>query len=67
MNSEENKTKIEGWRKLGIGISAITALSLNPTIDFKIAVIIGIIAIVGIVVQGILDHEKKEIQPHQSD
>ena len=67
MNSEENKTKIEGWRKLGIGISAITALSIKGTIDFKIAVIIGIIAIVGIVVQGILDHEKKEIQPHQSD
>ena len=60
---EEPKTKIEGWRKLGIGISAITALSIKGTIDFKIAVIIGIIAIVGIVVQGILDHEKKEIQP----
>ena len=29
MNSEENKTKIEGWRKLGIGISAITALSIQ--------------------------------------
>ena len=56
---EEPKTKIEGWRKLGIGISAITALSLTSTIDFKIAVIIGIIAIVGIVCQGILDYGKR--------
>ena len=59
MNSEENKTKIEGWRKLGIGISAITALSIKSTIDFKIAIIIGTIAIVGIVCQGILDYGKR--------
>lgn len=55
------KPKIEGWRKLGIGISGIMALSLNPTMDFKIAVIIGLIAIVGIMVQGGLDYVKKEI------
>jgi hypothetical protein len=57
----ENKPKIVGWRKMGIGISAITALSLNPTIDFKIAVIIGTIAFIGIVCQGVLDYEKKKI------
>lgn len=62
MNGEpEQKKKIEGWRKLGIGVSAITALSIKGTVDFKIAVIIGVIAIVGIITQGILDHEKKEI------
>ncbi|KKN73467.1 hypothetical protein LCGC14_0400420 [marine sediment metagenome] len=56
---EEQKTKIEGWRKIGIGMGAITALSLKDTMDFKIAVIIGFIAIVGIVCQGILDWRKK--------
>lgn len=58
---EEQKKKVEGWRKMGIGIAAITALSLNPTIDFKIAGIIGIVAIVGIVCQSMLDYVKKEI------
>ena len=58
---EEQKSKIEGWRKMGLGMGAITALSLKGTMDFKIAVIIGIIAIVGIIVQGVLDHEKKKI------
>jgi len=53
---EEQKKKIEGWRKMGIGMGAITALSLNPTIDFKIAVIIGTIAIIGIGCQGLLDY-----------
>lgn len=57
---EEQKNKIEGWRKLGIGISGITALSLNPAIDFKIAAIIGIIAVVGIIAQSVLDYEKKK-------
>lgn len=60
---EDPKKKTEGWRKMGIGLGAITALSINPTIDFKIAVIMGVIAIVGIVCQGILDYEKKKIQP----
>lgn len=53
---EEQKSKINGWRKLGIGMGAITALSLNPTIDFKIAVIIGTIALFGITWQGVLDY-----------
>jgi len=60
---EEQKSKIEGWRKMGIGMGAITALSLKDAMDFKIAVIIGVIAIVGIVCQGILDYEKKKVQP----
>jgi hypothetical protein len=55
------KPKIEGWRKLGLGASAIAALSIKGTIDFKIAIIIGVIAIVGIVVQGVLDYGKKKI------
>lgn len=57
MNGENNKTKIEGWRKMGIGLGAITALSVS-TVDFKIAVIIGIIAITGIINQTILDYKK---------
>ncbi len=55
----EQKSKIEGWRKMGIGMGAITALSLNPTIDFKIAVIIGTIALFGIASQGILDYVRR--------
>ncbi len=55
------KPKIEGWRKLGIGVTAITALSVKATVDFKIALIIGIIAIVGIIVQGVLDYARKKI------
>jgi len=58
---EGQKPKIEGWRKIGIGVTAITALSIKGSVDFKIAVIIGIIAIIGIIVQGVLDYEKKKI------
>lgn len=54
---DEQKKKIEGWRKVGIGVSAITALSV-ATIDFKVSVIIGLIAIVGIITQGVLDGKK---------
>lgn len=57
---EEQKNKIKGWRKIGIGVSAITALTVKGSVDFKIAIIIGIIAIVGIIVQGVLDYAKKE-------
>jgi len=56
---KEEPKKIEGYRKMGIGISAIAALSL-ATIDFKTAVIIGIIACVGIVAQSILDNNKEK-------
>ena len=59
---EEQKSKIEGWRKISIGMGAITALSLNPTIDFKIAVIIGTIAITGIGCQSILDYVRRPKQ-----
>ena len=55
---EEQKNKAEGWRKLGIGITGITALSVS-TVEFKIAVIIGLITCVGIVCQGILDYGKR--------
>ncbi len=44
---------------MGIAMGAITALSLKDTIDFKIAVIIGAIAVVGIICQGILDWRRK--------
>jgi len=66
MNGENNKSKIEGWRKMGIGMGSITALSLNPTIDFKIAVIIGLIAIIGISWQGVLDYGPKP-KPAKND
>ena len=56
----EGKSKVEGWRKLGIGIAAIGALTtFKATMDFRIAVIIGLIAIVGIAVQGWLDNGKR--------
>lgn len=45
---------------MGIAMGAITALSLKDTIDFKTAVIIGIIAIVGIICQSFLDWSKKK-------
>ena len=56
---EEPKSKIEGWRKMGIGMGAITALSLKDAMDFKIAVIIGLIAVIGILTQGVLDYGKR--------
>lgn len=56
----EVESKVEGWRKLGIAMGAITALTLKETIDFKIAIIIGIIAVFGITCQGILDWRKHD-------
>ena len=56
---EEKKNKIEGWRKMSIGMGTISFLSLNPPEDFKIAVIIGVIALYGITWLGILDYGKK--------
>lgn len=55
------KPKVEGWRKLGIGISGITALSVS-SVEFKIAVIIGLITIIGIITQGVLDNKKGEMK-----
>ena len=59
----EEKSKVEGWRKMGIAMGTISALVVMPDIDFKIAIVVGIIAIYGITWQGILDYEKKKIQP----
>lgn len=56
--TEEQKSKIKGWRKMGIGIGGITAISVQTSIDFKIAVIIAIIAITGIVCQCVLDYKE---------
>ena len=55
---EEQKSVIDGWRKMGIAMGAITALSITEAIDFKTSIIIGIIAIVGIVCQGVLDYSR---------
>jgi len=63
MNGENNKSKIEGWRKMGIAMGTITALALNPDIDFKIAVIMGAIAFYGITWHGVIDYAKKKVQP----
>lgn len=56
---DTQKSAIEGWRKLGIGMGAITALTVKDNVDFKIAVIVGIIAVVGISCQAILDWRKQ--------
>ena len=55
---EEEKSKIEGYRKIGIAMGAITALSVKETIDFRTAIIIAVIAVIGIVCQGVLDWRK---------
>jgi hypothetical protein len=51
--------KIVGLRKMGIAMGAITALIWKPPTDFKVAVIIGIIAVTGIIAQTWLDKEGK--------
>ena len=56
---EEKKSVIEGWRKMGVAMGAITALSITETITLESSIIIGIIAIVSIVCQGVLDWRKK--------
>lgn len=53
-------SKIEGIRKMGIAMGAITALTLKSTMEFKTAVIVCVIAITGIVCQGILDWRKND-------
>ena len=56
----EEKSKIEGWRKMGIGIFAIGSLAtFKDTTSLEIAVIIGIITIVAILTQGYLDNGKR--------
>ena len=51
--------KIEGWRKMGVAMGAITALIWKPPEDFRIAVIVGIVAVIGILAQAILDWKGK--------
>jgi len=55
--NELKESKIKGWRKMGIIMGAITALVVSPTIDFKVAVIIGILAVIGSINQTILDYK----------
>ena len=52
---EEQKSKFKGWRKLGIAGAAISGLLLKPPTDIRIAIIVGIVAVIGILVQGFLD------------
>ncbi len=49
--------KIKGLKKMGLGISAITALVVKVP-EFDIAILITIIAITGILCQSILDGRK---------
>ena len=55
----EANSKIQGWRKMGIATGAIAALTAKPPEDFKVAVIIGIIAAIGICSQAFLDWKKQ--------
>jgi hypothetical protein len=57
--------KAKGLRKVGIGVSAITALSIQSDMDAKIALMITCIAIVGIICQTLLDKGVKpgKIEP----
>ena len=52
------KSKLEGIRKMGIAMGAVTALTVKNTIDFKIALIICGITITAIICQTILDWRK---------
>lgn len=57
---EEPKKKIEGWRKAGVAISAIGALTaFKDTMGFEIALLIVIVAAIEIICQGILDYGKR--------
>lgn len=51
---------MQGLRKMGIGIAGIGAISLKEPSDFKIALIIAIVTVVGIVCQCILDWRKHD-------
>ena len=57
MNTEN---KVIGFRKMGIVMGTITALIWKPPTDFRVSVIVGIIAIVGITAQTYLDRRKNE-------
>ena len=53
MDNPENKVK--GFRKAGIAIATITALVYKPPTEIYVVIIIGIVAITGILVQGFID------------
>ena len=53
---------IEGFRKLGIAGSAIIGLLWKSPSDIRIAIIVGIIAVVGIVSQAVLDFKQSDKQ-----
>ena len=50
--------KIEGYRKMGIAMGTIGGLIYKPPTDFRVTVVIGIIAVVGIFCQTWLDRKK---------
>ena len=56
---EEQKSKIEGWRKMSVAMGTIAALTARPPTNLKIAIIIGVVAVFGIICQTILDWRKK--------
>ncbi len=56
--TDDKKNIVVGWRKLGIAGCAMGALCCKPPADFKVAVIIGVVAIVGIICQTYLDGKK---------
>jgi hypothetical protein len=59
MNGEK-ESKIKGWRKAGVAVSAIGALTaFKDTMSFKIAVLIAIIAAIEIACQTFLDYGKR--------
>lgn len=55
---EEIKNKVVGFRKAGLGLGTVTLLALNNP-DLEVSAIIGLIAIVGISWQGLIDMKAK--------
>ena len=57
-NNNDMAKRMEGLRKAGIGITAIVALAWKPPADFRTTAVIGVIAVVGIICQTVVDHRK---------
>lgn len=51
--------KIDGWRKMGIAMGTIGGLIYKSPADFRVTIVIGVIAVVGILCQTWLDNRKK--------
>ena len=49
------ESKVGGFRKAGIAVAAITALTLKDDIDLSVAIVVGVIAIVGVLAQAWID------------